>query len=84
MKDEAIRAFKESAGERLDSFSAFLPEGLADSVPVYAEKAVKWLRKNPGAATAVAVLSGVAVGAMVRQALMGTTAMSSSSKNYNS
>jgi hypothetical protein len=81
MKEEAIRAFKASAG---GSFSQLLPESVADDMGEYAEKAVTWLRKNPGAATAVAVLSGVAVGAIVRQALIGGSAMSSgSSQAFN-
>lgn len=81
MKEEAIRAFKASAG---DQFSQLIPENVADDLGEYAEKAVSWLRKNPGAATAVAVLSGVAVGAIVRQALIGGSALSGgSSKAYN-
>lgn len=77
IKQEALQALKDSASEKLEGFSAFLPEGAMDDVSEYAEQAVKWLRKNPGASTALAVLSGVAVGAIVRQALIGGNRSSS-------
>lgn len=71
IKKDAIKAFKDEANDKFNSLSSFLPEGVADDAIEYAEQAVKWLRRNPGAATAVAVVSGVAVGAIVRQALIG-------------
>lgn len=75
IKKDAIKAFKDEANAKFNSIASFLPEGVADDAVQYAEQAVRWLRKNPGAATAVAVVSGVAVGAVVRQALIGRDRM---------